>query len=143
MSRTQWRIEEDAVDPGNGELTIAWVAIHSDWKVTRQDEFEGILVHSSEYKTAKEYVGKKVVVIGSATSGESLICILHVNLLIFAPGHDISADCVHNGVGKFCKFLRGHSANMLVDVTMCQRGGTYVLSNDSVLRLLSGESSPM
>ncbi|KDQ51395.1 hypothetical protein JAAARDRAFT_140378 [Jaapia argillacea MUCL 33604] len=45
------------------------------------DEFEGQILHSSEHKSARDHIGKKVVVIGACTSG-----------------HDISADYVEHGV---------------------------------------------
>jgi cation diffusion facilitator CzcD-associated flavoprotein CzcO len=41
------------------------------------------VLHSSQYKSAKNYIGKKVVVVGTGASG-----------------HDISADCVEYGVGE-------------------------------------------
>jgi len=48
-----------------------------------QKEFEGELIHSLQYTTAKKYAGKKVVVIGACTSG-----------------HDISLDLASHGVGQ-------------------------------------------
>ena len=48
-----------------------------------QDEFEGEILHSTQYKSATDHIGKKVVVVGAGTSG-----------------HDISADCVEHGVGR-------------------------------------------
>lgn len=52
-----------------------------------QENFRGEAFHSSQHKTAKNYAGKKVVVIGSGTSG-----------------HDVSFDCVNQDVGKFLSF---------------------------------------
>jgi len=48
-----------------------------------QEEFEGEVIHAFEYTTAKKYVGKKVVVVGAATSG-----------------HDVAFDLANHGVGQ-------------------------------------------
>jgi len=45
------------------------------------DEFQGTIIHSTQHKTAQNNIGKKVVVIGSCTSG-----------------HDICSDHVDHGV---------------------------------------------
>jgi cation diffusion facilitator CzcD-associated flavoprotein CzcO len=34
-----------------------------------QEEFKGIIVHAGDYTKAKDYEGKKVVVVGACTSG--------------------------------------------------------------------------
>jgi cation diffusion facilitator CzcD-associated flavoprotein CzcO len=34
-----------------------------------QEEFKGVIVHSGHYTRAKDYEGKKVVVVGACTSG--------------------------------------------------------------------------
>ena len=47
-----------------------------------QEEFEGEIIHAFEYTTAKKHAGKKVVVIGAATSG-----------------HDIAFDLANHDVG--------------------------------------------
>ena len=49
-----------------------------------QEEFEGEAIHAFEYTTAKKYAGKKVVVVGAATSG-----------------HDIAFDLATHGVGQY------------------------------------------
>ncbi|GJE89350.1 NAD(P)/FAD-dependent oxidoreductase [Phanerochaete sordida] len=46
-----------------------------------QDDFKGRILHSHEFKSAKDFVGKKVVIIGACTSA-----------------HDISSDCADYGV---------------------------------------------
>ncbi|EKM60233.1 uncharacterized protein PHACADRAFT_246087 [Phanerochaete carnosa HHB-10118-sp] len=46
-----------------------------------QEDFGGQIVHSSEFKSAKVFVGKKVVIIGACTSA-----------------HDIASDCADHGV---------------------------------------------
>ena len=48
-----------------------------------QDEFGGEVIHAFGYTTAKEYVGKKVIVVGAATSG-----------------HDVAFDLANHGVGQ-------------------------------------------
>lgn len=37
-----------------------------------QDEFKGQIIHSTEFKSGKDMIGKKVVVIGACTSGAGL-----------------------------------------------------------------------
>ena len=48
-----------------------------------QEEFGGDVIHAFEYTTAKKYVGKKVIVVGAATSG-----------------HDVAFDLANHGVGQ-------------------------------------------
>jgi len=48
-----------------------------------QEEFGGEVIHAFEYTTAKKYVGKKVIVVGAATSG-----------------HDVAFDLANHGVGQ-------------------------------------------
>ena len=48
-----------------------------------QEEFGGEVIHAFEYMTAKKHTGKKVVVIGAATSG-----------------HDIAVDLASHEVGQ-------------------------------------------
>jgi len=50
-------------------------------KFPKQEEFEGEIVHNLQYTTAKKYAGKKVVVVGTATSG-----------------HDVALDLANHGV---------------------------------------------
>jgi cation diffusion facilitator CzcD-associated flavoprotein CzcO len=50
-----------------------------------QDSFHGQVLHSSQHKSARDHIGKKVVVVGACTSG-----------------HDISADYYQHGVGASC-----------------------------------------
>ena len=47
-----------------------------------QEEFRGEVIHAFEYKNANKYLGKKVLVVGAATSG-----------------HDVAFDLANNGVG--------------------------------------------
>ncbi|TFK48074.1 FAD/NAD(P)-binding domain-containing protein [Heliocybe sulcata] len=46
-------------------------------KYPGMDEFEGKIIHSAQHKTARDHVGKKVVVIGACTSAHD-ICAEHV-----------------------------------------------------------------
>ena len=48
-----------------------------------QEEFGGEVIHAFGYMTAKKYVGKKVIVVGAATSG-----------------HDVAFDLANHGVGQ-------------------------------------------
>lgn len=46
------------------------IQLISTFPYSTQDEFRGDVVHSSAYKNAQNYVGKKVVVVGACTSGK-------------------------------------------------------------------------
>ncbi|KAI0933038.1 hypothetical protein AcW1_000021 [Taiwanofungus camphoratus] len=46
-----------------------------------REEYQGQVLHSTEHKSARNHVGKKVLIIGSSTSA-----------------HDVAADCVEHGV---------------------------------------------
>ena len=36
-----------------------------------QDEFQGQIIHSTQHKTARDHIGKKVVIVGACTSGKT------------------------------------------------------------------------
>ena len=63
--------------------TALFVIPNCDFDAPLREGFEGQVFHSSQYKSAKDHIGKKVVVVGTGASG-----------------HDISADCVEYGVGN-------------------------------------------
>ncbi|KAF5359790.1 hypothetical protein D9756_003005 [Leucocoprinus leucothites] len=67
------------------------------------DKFKGQVLHSAQHKSAKDHLGKKVVLIGSCTSA-----------------HDLGVEYYDHGV----------------DVTMYQRGSTYVMSVQKGIRIL-------
>jgi len=48
-----------------------------------QESFKGEIIHTSEFISARNNAGKKVVIIGAGTSA-----------------HDVAADHVENGVGE-------------------------------------------
>lgn len=80
------RIDEPTLYPKYtqpGSSLISALTYHAD--NSTQDEFKGTVIHSSRFKSARNYPGKKVVVVGTGPSG-----------------HDISSDCVQHGVGKCC-----------------------------------------
>lgn len=59
--------------PRNGAL-ISLTADTRFWNFfLKQDKFEGQMLHSMEHKSALDHVGKRVVVIGSGTSGMEFI----------------------------------------------------------------------
>ncbi|KZT62299.1 FAD/NAD(P)-binding domain-containing protein [Calocera cornea HHB12733] len=64
-------------------------------KIAGMEDFKGKIVHSTAHQTAKDYLGKKVLVVGAANSA-----------------HDIAQDFANHGV----------------DVTIFQRGSTYIMS---------------
>jgi len=62
-----------------------------------QEDFKGEAVHSSEFTSAANYIGKKAVVVGACTSGMSSwrgtgSCLIQVK------GHDLAQDFFNNGV---------------------------------------------
>ncbi|KZT00875.1 FAD/NAD-P-binding domain-containing protein [Laetiporus sulphureus 93-53] len=72
-----------------------------------QEEFQGQILHSTQHKSARDHLGKKVVLIGSATSA-----------------HDVAADYVDHGV----------------DVTIFQRGATYVMTTKEGMPRIFGKT---
>ena len=52
-----------------------------------QETFKGEVIHTSEFVSAKNNAGKKVVIIGSGTSA-----------------HDVAADHVENNVGEVVRY---------------------------------------
>lgn len=57
--------------------------------VPHRDVFDGVVLHSSQYKTAADYIGKKVAVVGSGPSAHG-ICLDFVD-------HDIDVTMVQRG----------------------------------------------
>ena len=58
-------------------------------------------MHSTEHHSARDHIGKKVVIIGACTSGRPIETILELFTLTFVlPAHDIAADYVEHGVGE-------------------------------------------
>jgi len=81
-----------------------------------EDKFKGKILHSTSFKTGRDYQGKKVLVVGAATSG-SLASFAQIIMFTdgWRSGHDVSADL--------------HAAG--VDVTMLQRSSTYIMSTQN------------
>lgn len=85
----KWTLEVDRADGSKRTLVVNHVvfAVGIGGGVMRKpvypgmDKFAGQFMHSGEFTTAKNYVGKKVVVVGSCTSA-----------------HDICADFYEHGV---------------------------------------------
>ncbi|CCM05743.1 uncharacterized protein FIBRA_07975 [Fibroporia radiculosa] len=74
--------------------------------IPRRDEFEGLVLHSTQFRSGKDHIGKKVVIVGAATSA-----------------HDVAFDYAEHGV----------------DVTLVQRGPTYIMSGEKgIPRLVGG-----
>ncbi|THH13418.1 hypothetical protein EW146_g6790 [Bondarzewia mesenterica] len=75
-------------------------------------EFQGQIMHSGQFKTARDHKGQKVVVVGACTSG-----------------HDISKDLCDNGVGEFFVSSYGLPVEQRKsDVTLFQRSSSYIMS---------------
>ena len=64
-----------------------------------KDEFQGQALHSIFHNSAQDHIGKKVFIVGSATSGMFLF-FSEFRWLRRPPAHDIAADYVHHGVGE-------------------------------------------
>ena len=60
-------------------------------------------MHSSKYAKARDYEGKKVVVVGACNSGMSTFSLRQIRFHLFGKslGHDIARDLYENGVGMF------------------------------------------
>jgi hypothetical protein len=73
-----------------------------------QDEFEGKVLHSIEYKKAEGLDGKKVVIIGSCTAGGLSLIIKGFHLTIHARQCMISPPNATHGVGMSVSLLIRH-----------------------------------
>ncbi|KAI3605508.1 flavin-binding monooxygenase-like protein [Moniliophthora roreri] len=94
-------------------------------KVANADKFKGKIFHSSNFKSARDFAGKKAIVVGACNSGTTpLIGSCHTTTTDIRSvlGHDIAQDFHRHGV----------------DVTMYQRSSTYVISAKSIAMLLGG-----
>ncbi len=66
-----------------------------------QDKFKGEFLHSTEHKRALDHAGKKVVIVGSCTSGERTQPPYFTSMLLrLLLAHDIAKDYYDHGVGK-------------------------------------------
>lgn len=70
-------------------------------KIEGMDKFKGTIVHSSQHKTGRDWVGKKAVVVGACTSA-----------------HDISKDFYDQGVGSITMVQRSSTYIMSVERSM-------------------------
>lgn len=68
-----------------------------------KDAFNGQLLHSSQYRTAADYSGKKVTVIGSGPSahGISLDCVNHSVEVTMVQRGSVYVVSAKNGISKF------------------------------------------
>jgi hypothetical protein len=96
-----WR--RDAEDAG---CTWEGVYLCETWFYRRvelcgQENFKGVVCHSSGFTSGEDYAGKKAVVIGSCNSGGILRSPART-LLADAPslgaGHDVALDFFNHGV---------------------------------------------
>jgi hypothetical protein len=71
-------------------------------------------------------------VVGSGTAGiVSSIADLFPGLILCFPAHDIARDYCENGIGMTSRLLNSDALliySYVTDVTMIQRGPTYVMS---------------
>ncbi|KAH9931312.1 FAD/NAD-P-binding domain-containing protein [Fomitopsis serialis] len=80
-----------------------------------QEEFQGQILHSTQHKSGRDHIGKKVVIIGACTSGREVRRFY---------SHDLASDYVEHGV----------------DVTLFQRSETYVMSTKNGMPRVLGET---
>ena len=76
-------------------MTVKHVVLAAGWPFRQthfegEQDFEGEIVHSEDFRSARPYAGKKVLVVGAAASG-----------------HDVASDCADNGIGACFVSLRG------------------------------------
>lgn len=90
--------------PGKVRYTITASIVITTCSSGVQAEFEGNIMHSSQHKTARENIGKKVVVVSAGNSA-----------------HDICADHVDYGVGEFF-----YSVSYSLALTLHSRCGKVV-----------------
>ena len=86
---------------------IVWILLffcvilqHRTNKCLIQDIFNGLILHSTQYKRAADHI-EKVIVVGAGTAGmhclflENLIC----DIQLSCTAYDIAADCYKHGIG--------------------------------------------
>ncbi|TCD68933.1 hypothetical protein EIP91_009323 [Steccherinum ochraceum] len=84
----KWAVTVTKSDGSERILNVDHVVFATGWvgephkpEFPSREKFKGQVLHSSEYSNPRNYIGKKVLVVGACTSG-----------------HDISADCAHYGI---------------------------------------------
>lgn len=67
--------------PGQVRLSVFFSAMRVFTLVlshrTHQEEFQGQILHSTQHKSARDHIGKKVVIIGACTSGRTYQILPH------------------------------------------------------------------
>lgn len=105
---------------------------------------------SSNYRSARDFVGQKVVVVGACSAGKRLTYVsgsaLAADTIL---GHDIASDCAGLGIGRLISHTskvpstaesRIYALFTSQDVTIVQRSSTYVFSIEN--GVLPGTSPP-
>ena len=82
-----------------------------------QEKFRGEMVHTSKFKSAKENVGKRVLVVGAGTSG-----------------HDIAWEHVKHGAGEYLERLTSNPDGEDCLVTAEVVSGLNVLPSSELLQ---------
>ncbi|KAG1829642.1 hypothetical protein EV424DRAFT_408890 [Suillus variegatus] len=109
-STKTWSVEVDRGSKGTRILTVKHLVFATGFggrpnvpDIPGKASFKGSAVHSSEFKSAADHIGKKAIVVGCCNSA-----------------HDIAQDfCIHG-----------------VDITMYQRSSTFVISQESLAKML-------
>ncbi|OJA11569.1 hypothetical protein AZE42_07111, partial [Rhizopogon vesiculosus] len=60
--------------------------------------FKGSAMHSSQFTSAANYIGKKAIVVGTCSSGWYATLSYRTEFKKFAPGHDIAQDFFDHGI---------------------------------------------
>jgi hypothetical protein len=68
--------------------------------------FQGLILHSAEYKDASQWKGKRGVVIGTANTGNFLLS-FQSRELTYLIGHDVADDMVEAGLSSVTMIQRG------------------------------------
>ena len=76
-----------------------------------QDAFRGQVYHSSEYRSGKDFKGKKAIVVGACNSGANKNSTMPSLFKLSRKGHDIAADFYRNGA----------DVTMHVDYSLCRK----------------------
>ncbi|XP_015087592.1 probable indole-3-pyruvate monooxygenase YUCCA10 [Solanum pennellii] len=101
-------------------------------KVVGMENFEGEIIHSSDYKFGKKYEGKNILVVGSGNSGMEIAFDLsnygcHASIVVRSPIHILTREMVYTAmlmlkylpvswvdavIAKYAKFKFGNLAKL-------------------------------
>ncbi|KAD0176505.1 hypothetical protein E3N88_44685 [Mikania micrantha] len=121
----KWRVVAEVDDGGRrwyeGRFLVVATGETSDVFVPEVDglsEFKGEVIHSTEYKTGKDYEGKKVLVVGAGNSGMEIAYDLSnygakTSIVIRSPVHIVSRWSINLAL-MLLKIMPGHLVDSLL-----------------------------